>query len=63
MRYNDWEQRQMDIKSGLQQDNFMRKTRLAKPCKNKQAEVDPWDGSCLRCGAVQGETCRSIDNQ
>jgi hypothetical protein len=62
MRYSDWEQRQMDIKSGLELDRHARKARLAKPCKNEgAAEVHPIDGSCLRCGADQGEACRSID--
>lgn len=62
MRYSNWDQRQMDIKAGEEQDRYMRKHRLAQPCKNQgSAEVNGGDGSCLRCGADQGEACRPID--
>lgn len=60
MRYSAWEQRQMDIKSGEELDRHARKLRLAQPCKNEQPMVDA-GGSCLRCGADQGEVCRPID--
>lgn len=55
MRYSDWQQRQMDIKSGEELDRHARR-RAAQPCKDKQPEVAQ-DGSCLRCGASQGEAC------
>lgn len=58
MRYSDWEQRQMDIKSGLEQDRHARQMRLKQPCKNEGFSEVASDGSCLRCGADQGEACR-----
>jgi hypothetical protein len=59
MRLSDWEQRKLDAESGLQMDaDESRRRKL--PCKNMGfAEVDG-DGSCLRCGAAQGESCREI---
>lgn len=27
-------------------------------CKDAGGDVHPWDLTCLRCGAVQGESCR-----
>lgn len=35
MRYSQWEQRQMDIKSGDELDRHARRVRLAQPCKNE----------------------------
>lgn len=58
MRYSNWEQRQMDIKSGEEQDRYMRQHRLSQPCKNEGFVQVAQDGSCLRCGAGQGEACR-----
>jgi hypothetical protein len=56
MRYSDWEQRQLDIASGLELD---RAVTMRRPCKNKSPECGP-DGECLRCGAIQGEACLPI---
>ncbi len=53
MRYTNFEQRQMDAKSGLEMD---RRDAMQRPCKNKQPECGP-DGECLRCGAISGEAC------
>jgi hypothetical protein len=33
------------------------KYRRSQPCKDEQSVVDYHDGSCLRCGAAQGEAC------
>lgn len=59
MSYSKWEQRQMDTRSGEEQDRYMRKYRLAQPRKNEQPLVAS-DGSCLRWGADQDETCRPL---
>jgi hypothetical protein len=37
-----------------------RRRALNLACRNKGANADPWDGSCLRCGAYMGETCRPL---
>lgn len=58
MRYSEWQQRQMDAAYSKHMDSVDRQRRKKEPCKNEgNAEVAS-DGSCLRCGADQGEACR-----
>lgn len=58
MRYNTYEFNKMGAELSEIDDRREAERKRKTVCKNEGGDVHPWDLTCLRCGAAQGESCR-----